>query len=257
MSTNNTLIRLEGTLNTRDIGGYRASTDIHTTVRRGVAFRSDNLYELSDRDLAAMDALGISSVFDFRSDREVDNQPSRLWPRVDNHVHVPITSGEADGKGFIELVTSGELVEVTEADVAETYIRILEQCGPQFEPVFAAIAARTSPVLFHCTAGKDRTGLATALLHGVCGVSRQDIIDDFTLSNRYRLPTRLDVLRPRFAAMGVDIEPLIPALAAPDSAMTAALDHLEERYGDFDKYLTGPVGMSSETVGLLRTALLS
>jgi len=256
-----TLVDLDGTHNLRDIGGYHVSDG--STITLGRVFRSDHLNLLSDPDLEVLNSLGISSVFDFRGDREVELQPSRLWSAVETHVHLPIAGDKASPngeivqeKGFLEKVESGELTEVTEADVADTYISILETHGPKFVPVLEEIAARRGAVLFHCTAGKDRTGLAAALIHGLCGVSRDDIVHDFALSNQHRLPHRLAVLRPRFAALGIDIEPLIPALAAPESAMISALNHIESEHGGVHGYVTGTLAVEARTVELLQAALV-
>jgi len=259
----NTLVDLDGTHNLRDVGGYPTTSG--SGISLGKVYRSDHLNLLTDADLEVLDGLGINSVFDFRGAREVELQPSRLWSVVETHVHLPIVDEDAisptgeivQEKGFLEKVESGELVEVTEADVAETYIRILETHGQKFVPVLEAIAAQRGAVLFHCTAGKDRTGLATALIHGLCGVGRDDIVHDFALSNRHRLPHRLAVLRPRLAAIGIDIEPLIPALAAPESAMRAALDHLDSKHGGIHGYVTGALGVDPRTVELLQATLVN
>jgi len=257
-----TLVDLDGTHNLRDIGGYATATG--SSIALGRVYRSDHLNLLTDEDLDVLDGLGINSVFDFRGGREIELQPSRLWSAVETHVHLPIAddnpspTGEiVQEKGFLEKVESGELVEVTEADVADTYINILEAHSPKFVPVLEAIAARRGALLFHCTAGKDRTGLATALIHGLCGVSREDIVHDFALSNVLRLPHRLAVLRPRFAAIGVDIEPLIPALAAPESAMHAALDHIDSEHGGIHGYVTETLAVAPRTVELLQAALVN
>ena len=251
-----THIPLDGALNRRDIGGYRGHDGAN--LKTGLVFRSDNLNTLTDADLEVFDGLGVRSVFDFRGDREVELQPSRFWSCVDNPVRVPIADDTVQEKTFVERVEARELVEVTDTEVGESYISILEEKGHQFGPVLRAIASPTRrPLLFHCTAGKDRTGLAAALIHGICGVSRDDIIHDFELSNTYRLPTRLAALKDRFEPMGIDIEPLIPALGAPPEAMEMALDHLEANHGGVDGYVVGQLGLSTATTDAVRAALLS
>ena len=251
-----THIPLEGALNLRDIGGYLGHRG--ASVVRGVVFRSDNLNTLTDADLAQFDELGIRSVFDFRGDREVELQPSRLWTAVDNTVRLPIAEDNVQEKTFIEKVESGELVEVTDADVGESYVSILENKGHQFVPVLHAIAdASKRPLLFHCTAGKDRTGLAAALIHTICGVSRHDIVADFELSNEYRLKPRLEVLRQRFDPQGIDLTPLIPALGAPPLAMHIALDHLDAEHGGAMHFITNQLGIDDKTVSAIQATLLT
>ena len=95
-----THIPLEGALNLRDVGGYRTPRG---SVATGVVFRSDNLAELTDADLATFDRLGIKSVYDFRGDREVELQPSRYWSSVEHRIRVPISEDRVQEKSFIEI----------------------------------------------------------------------------------------------------------------------------------------------------------
>ena len=250
-----THIPLEGAHNLRDVGGY-AGLD-GAILNTGIVFRSDNLNTLTDADLDVFNSLGIRSVFDFRGDREVELQPSRFWQAVDNPVRVPIADDAVQEKTFIERVEARELTQVTDTEVGESYISILEEKGHQFVPVLQAVASAShQPLLFHCTAGKDRTGLAAALIHGICGVSRDDIVHDFDLSNTFRLPARLAVLKERFEPMGIDVEPLIPALGAPPKAMHMALDHLEEKHGSINGFVTTGLGVSASTIDNIMTTLL-
>jgi protein-tyrosine phosphatase len=253
--TNTTHIPLEGALNLRDIGGYTGHDG--ATLARGIVFRSDNLNTLTDNDLVRFDELGIRSVFDFRGDREVELQPSRFWSSVNNPVRLPISDENVQEKTLVEKIESRELTEVTDADVAESYVSILESNGHQFAPLLHAIADDTKrPLLFHCTAGKDRTGLAAALIHSICGVSRADIVADFELSNEYRLKPRLEALRQRFDPQGIDLTPLIPALGAPPLAMHEALDHLEAEHDGVMGFITNRLGVDNHTIAAIQSTLL-
>ena len=249
-----THIPLEGALNLRDIGGYTADSG---DVRRGVVFRSDNLNTLTDADLETFDRLGIRSVFDFRGPREIELQPSRLWPSVSNHVNLPITGDTVQEKTFVERVLSGEIREIKVNDIGANYITILEDRGDRFATVLASIASSAHcPILFHCTAGKDRTGLAAALIHGLCGVSRDDIVHDYGLSDKYRLKERRAALTEQFEPHGIDIEPLIPAISAPRQAMHIALDHLESEHGGIHGYVINSLGIDKGTVDTIRKVMI-
>lgn len=252
--TDSTHIPLEGALNLRDIGGYTADGG---RVRRGIVFRSDNLNTLTDADLETFDRLGIRSVFDFRGPREIELQPSRLWRSVSNHVNLPITGDTVQEKTFIERVMSGELREVKVDEVGANYVTILENRCDKFAAVLTSIASsERRPILFHCTAGKDRTGLAAALIHGLCGVSREDIVHDYGLSDKFRLASRKAALRERFEPHGIDIEPLIPAISAPRQAMHIALDHLESEHGGIHAYVIKSLGIDQQTVNTIREVLI-
>ena len=249
-----THIPLEGALNLRDLGGYAADGG---HVRRGIVFRSDNLNTLTDVDLETFDRLGIRSVFDFRGPREIEQQPSRLWPSVSNHVNLPITGDTVQEKTFIERVISGELREIKVDDIGANYVTILENRGDRFATVLASIASSAHrPILFHCTAGKDRTGLAAALIHGLCGVSRDDIVHDYGLSDKYRLQARRAALAKLFEPHGIDIEPLIPAISAPRQAMHFALDHLESEHGGIHAYVIKSLGIDERTVDTIREVMI-
>ena len=252
--THSTLIPLEGALNLRDIGGYAAEGG---TIRRGIVFRSDNLNTLTDADLATIDELGIRSVFDFRGDREVELEPSRFWTSVSNPVRRPISGNTARDKTFVERVESREVTEVTDVEVGVSYVNMLERHGHRFARVLETITVtELCPILFHCSAGKDRTGLTAAIIHGVCGVSRDDIVHDFALSNTYRLPKRMAELRARFEPQGIDLDPLIPAISAPPQAMHVALDHLDSKYGSVEDYVTGVLGLDERIVETIRSVLI-
>jgi protein-tyrosine phosphatase len=112
------------------------------------------------------------------------------------------------------------------------------------------------PALFHCTAGKDRTGIAAALLLSVLGVDDSVILDDYELTNIFRSNRRIEELRPQFESAGVDIEKVRPFLSARRPVMEATLAHLHDTYGGVEAYLTGPAGMPAGTLDDLRARLL-
>src|SRR5262245_51710615 len=157
------LVSLEGAMNCRDLGGY-ATADGRVT-RWGCVYRSDGLDQLTEADLDVIAEIGIKVVFDFRMDTEVDAAPSRLpdHPRLKRQ-RLPI--GDAGpGQSLMELLQRGEITEFTVDAVADMYEAILDDAAHEFGTVVAAAAdPGNHPVLFHCTAGKDRTGLMAMLL---------------------------------------------------------------------------------------------
>ena len=117
---------------------------------------------------------------------------------------------------------AGEIEEVTIDDVAASYVEMLTRHADGFARAVEALLD-PRPALFHCTAGKDRTGLLAMLLLAAVGVGEPDIITDYGLTNRYRAQRRIDQLRPAFERQGLDIERFRPALGAPEAAMLHAL----------------------------------
>ena len=248
------LLAVEGTLNFRDVGGY--ATTEGRAMRTGLLFRSDHLSAVTDAGLQTLTSLGLRTVVDLRMPVERERQPSRLPDGVD--VVLGHASG-ADDAAQIELmeeIKAGRVTSVDEADIIEMYETMLADATGMFATVLrtAADAARR-PVLFHCTAGKDRTGLSAALVQRLCGVDDEAIVRDFALTNPYRTAIRLRQLGAELAALGVDLAPVRTLIVAPVPALRAALAWLD-RNGGTESYAIDACGVGGETVDALRAALV-
>ncbi|HTY73546.1 MAG TPA: tyrosine-protein phosphatase [Actinomycetes bacterium] len=248
------LVRLEGARNFRDLGGYRGTDG--RTVRYGCVFRSGELATLTDADRTVVAGLGITTICDLRGPGEVELMPDGTIVGAEP-VGVPMGEGDADHGNMIERVARGEIAGVTEQDMAAIYVSLLDRFAPEIGSVLtlAADPARHA-LLFHCAAGKDRTGLVAALLLAALGVSRDDILDDYELTNRYRSAWRIAQLRPELAARGIDIEVMTAYFSAPRSAMAHALDRLDAGHGSLEGFLTGPAGVAPRDLEALREHLL-
>ncbi len=244
---------LEGALNVRDLGGW--ATEQGGTLARGIVYRSDKLSALTPKDHRLLEGLGIRKVIDLRYDSELEADPSRLWDTVEHHLHLPIAGEIAQLKSFIDRVLDGEYEELTAEWIGDSYVEMLQRYPDQFAQ--AAIGAVDgSPTLFHCTAGKDRTGLVAMLLLSTAGVGEHDILFDFTLTNVYRTEHRIESLTPKFVERGLDIERFRPALSAPQPAMEQAMAWLRANFGSPAGYLEELGGLGAEGVDRIRTALL-
>ena len=255
MNRESAVLPLTGAMNCRDLGGYEVAGGGY--VRRNVLFRSDRLSDLSEDDQEELSSYGIRTVIDFRTAAESKRDISRLWPTVTTHAPLPIGDEIAQQKEFVERIKAGEITSVTIGDVADSYIDMLSESGAQFAS-FLDLAADIDfwPLLFHCTAGKDRTGIAAAIILELCGVDRQAVLDDYELTNELRSERRINELRPSLEAAGADIEAIRPALSAPRDAMAQTLHHLDARYGGVEVFLIERLGMRSETIATLRLNLL-
>lgn len=245
-------IVLDGTLNLRDLGGWVTSSGIPTVYGR--LYRSDRLSNLSDRDHRILESRRIATVVDLRRDHEVAEHPSKLWSTVRAVHQIPMGGHLSRQVSLAELILAGELGPITEADVAASYVELL---NTQASSLARAIEALLSgdPALFHCTAGKDRTGVLSMLILWTVGVNRNDVLLDFELSNEYRTERRIAELRPGFAAAGVDIDAYRAALSAPRSALDHAMTWLTREYGGAEGYLTEAAGLT-EPGSRLRQLLL-
>lgn len=247
-------IEMDGMLNLRDLGGWPLRGGGHVTMGR--VFRADRLTDLTNDDWQRFEALGVEAVIDLRSHLEVEEDPSRLWPGVRRHHHFAIGGDAAQQKSFIEQIFDGEFDEITDDWVGEQYVEMLQTYGSQFGRAVVA-AIDDAPSLFHCTAGKDRTGLTSMMLLAVVGVDDDDILTDFTLSNVYRAEARMAQLAPTFTERGLDIEDYRPALSAPRPAMERAMSWLEREHTTVADYLRGPGGLSAAQVDGIGALLAS
>lgn len=250
------LIALEGALNWRDLGGYRTADGRVTKWDR--IYRSDGLDQLTDADLDVVAELGIKLVIDFRVDREVDESPSRLagHPEV-RCQRLPIGGDEVEGRSILEVIRAGELRTYTVEDMAATYERLLEDFAPIFGEVIGYAAdPANQPLVFHCTAGKDRTGLMAMLLLGALGVSDDDIVVDYELTTQYRSNRRLEILGPEIEKAGGDLDTVRPYLTAFAPVMVAAIERVHRDYGSIEGFLIARAGIDSRTLSDLRETLL-
>ena len=256
MSQRERLIALEGALNWRDLGGYPTADGQVTRWDR--VFRADGLDQLTDADLEVIAELGIKLVIDFRVDREVDENPSRLPEHPElRRQRLPIGGDEVEGRSILETIKAGDLKTYTVLEMAGVYERLLEESAMNFgEVIIHATEAANLPMVFHCTAGKDRTGLMAMLLLGALGVSDDDIVTDYELTTHYRSNKRLAILGPELEKAGVDIEAVRPFLTAQAPVMAATIDAVKARHGSIEGYLRHEAELDQPTLDQLRALLL-
>ncbi len=255
MNRDRALVVLAGAMNCRDLGGYRTTDG--RTVRTGALFRSDRLSELTDDDLEELASHGIRTVVDFRTRAEAERDVSRLWPGVMTHAPLPIGDEIAQQHEFVERLRLGLVTTVSHDDVAASYREMLDDHHERYAAFISlTVDVDHLPLLFHCTAGKDRTGVAAAIVLEACGVDRDTVLDDYELTNELRAHRRIEQLRPSLEAAGVDIEAVRPALSAPRPAMQSALDHLDSVHGGAARYIEDTLGLGRDAVEVLRANLL-
>lgn len=246
---------LQGTPNFRDFGGY-ATTD-GRRVRRGLLFRSGQLAQLTEDDLAALEHLRLDIVCDFRREDEQRLAPNRLPtaspPRT---VSLPITPGSNDAvfaSGALDLGGRQAMFDFMVAinrDFAENQ-------GEAFSAMFRELLGQSqSRSLVHCAAGKDRTGFAAAIILLALGVSREDVMQDYLLTRRYFLPAdEIDRLRRRYGLEGVADEAILPMLEVHPEYLARAFRSIDD-YGDFDSYLSEVLGVGGAEREALRRRYL-
>ncbi|RZU66345.1 protein-tyrosine phosphatase [Microterricola gilva] len=247
-----------GTYNARDTGGMPLTAGGAT--RPGVLLRSDALGTASDNGLAQLAATPIGVIVDFRTDSERQQAPDRLpASRTIRIVELPLLEGALAGPAPSDGPVSTEAMRAALEQLPtmpELYVGMLEHAGEAFAQLARLVARPADPrfpaVLVHCTAGKDRTGVATALLLDTVGARREAIVADYAASEANLAGRWADGMLARLGAMGVPLSPRLTELvtATPRSAIEAALAWLDERGGSA-AYLRR-AGLSEQELGELR-----
>ena len=247
-------MRLEGSLNLRDVGGYETRDGRY--VRTGCVFRSDELHALTDADVVAVAALGIRVVFDLRNADERRARPNRLPDGIELLERVtPSTQGPT--LTTEEQIVGNMLPIADDDEFAGVYQRLVDVLAPELRVILErAIDAPSRPLLFHCAAGKDRTGIATSVLLGLLGVPDDVILDDYELTTQYFTARKLEALNHRMAEYGIAEERLRPLLEARRPVLAAMLEHVRERWDTFDGYACEHIGLDPGFPDRLRASLL-
>ncbi len=234
---------LVGSPNFRDLGGY--STISGRSVRWRTIYRSDAMVRITEEDVGRMAQLGLRTTIDLRTLTEIDNQGiSVIHEHGVNRRHHPLISEEH----YQALVSSTE-----DIDLYDLYVHILDEAGPGLKTVFDALThADGYPIVFHCSLGKDRTGVVSALLLRALGVSDQIIVEDFALSGVYVTPY-LERWADAEEQDGRQVNRSI--LLANADAMERTIDVLNSRYGTGTEYLSH-IGVQASQLAILQDTLL-
>jgi protein-tyrosine phosphatase len=253
-------VDLQGASNFRDLGGYPTVDGGQT--RWGRVYRSDALHRLSPQDLATVKQLGLRTVYDLRVAEERLQAPSAL-PVGLTPTAVPIGTS-LRGRGgrageFAALLASGDWGELPHDYLVFVYEDLLEHHAGDFGRLLSHLSRdRNVPALFHCRQGKDRTGLAAALLLSALGVDEATVLDDYELSaDYYWSPRRLERLRPKLAEAGIDEAHYLAVFGAPRQVMATVLSRLRAGHGSVEEFLTARAGLSAADLTALRARLVS
>lgn len=230
--------RLPDTHNVRDLGGYARLGGGTTQWNR--ILRGEALHLLRDESVALLAQRGLSLVIDLRGPHETTVTPHPFR----DHSEVAYRNVVLfDALAPIAMST-------TPFNMGQRYCDALDQCGPQLAEVMRAIVtAPPGVVLFHCTAGKDRTGIVAALLLLAAGVDRHDVVDDYALTAAAE--DLIGQLRQRALAAGGDPEHVERVLASDAATMQMMLDHLDRVHGGIDTYLKQIELSATETQQLI------
>jgi protein tyrosine/serine phosphatase len=242
-------LAIDGAYNVRDLGGL--STGAGRIVQRGQVYRSGDLGRLTAEGAAELRALGLATVIDLRTSAEV--QRRGRFPFEDLGIvyrHRPLLDLSATEP-------EAQLADLPSDVLDQLYRHLAEQGAGNLALVLTWLAEEpTLPAIVHCVAGKDRTGLVSAVVLGLLGVPDEDIAADYALSEAAltAFRRRAEEQDPDGAAWLSSVPPQL--LEAKPEAMLDLLDWLRERHGSIEGY-TRSIGVSDATVAALRVRLLA
>jgi protein-tyrosine phosphatase len=237
-------IPVEGTYNFRDVGGYPAAGGV---TRPGKLFRADALGRLGDAGRQALRELGIRVVIDLRDDFEVDALPDDLAGLDIQVLHLPVFEG------------SGASASTVGATIVHLYEKIAFQHTDVIVKAIKEIAdTGDEPVIVHCTAGKDRTGVVIALALLAVGVDRETVVDDYAQTEANLAGPWLEGMLELVRGYGVEVTPDLRVIlgGSPREALETLLDRIDERYGSVHEYLLA-AGLDELELARLRSVLVA
>lgn len=236
---------LQGATNFRDLGGYAGHDQ--RPVRWGVLYRSDHLAGLTPDDQAQVRALGVRRAFDFRGVHEraatpydvpgVTQHALSIEPTVTLRMDAMVAGGQA---------LTGEAVAGLMRDL---YRGLVNDQSHRFAELFEHLLADDTPLVFHCTAGKDRTGIAAALILQALGVPRDVVMQDYLLTNQhFRHPPVPHTTTPK--------EALAVLWRVQEDFLIEALRAIDQDHGGIERYLSQRLGLSDAARATLRSRYL-
>ncbi|MBW4438637.1 MAG: tyrosine-protein phosphatase [Pleurocapsa minor GSE-CHR-MK-17-07R] len=234
-------VTLSGATNVRDLGGYQADTGI---TRWGTLFRADGMHRLNEDDQRALINRGVRTMIDLRHASEIAAQPNVFARSSDvRYLNIPILRA-------VHATPDASQIP----DMATIYRYFIDECQAGLSETLSAIAdADQGAVVFHCTAGKDRTGVVAALLLGLAGVGHDDIADDYALTAeamQHLLPQMMEQ-----AKQNGSTEVLKRLLSSNREDMLDLLAYTEQRYESIPAYIR-QLGLSDAQRARLRGRLL-
>ncbi|MXN90488.1 protein-tyrosine-phosphatase [Flavobacterium sp. Sd200] len=226
--------------NFRDIGGLKTKDGL--TVKWGLIYRSDNLSKLRKNEFEKFEGLGIKTVFDLRTANEVYEKNDHL-PQSVQHVHQPIVQDSLNELGTIKKkVIKGDVDAAQSFQfMTELYTTIIADNIPQLRSTLQQIFEADTPVLYHCSAGKDRTGIITALILSILKVDRQTIVNEYLMSDYYRCEKLEGIMKKvkvaRIIKPKLATETIQNLMGVDERYLNAAFNVIDTKFGGIDNYI--------------------
>lgn len=259
------VIHLKGTTNTRDIGGYPTS-DLNS-LRYGQIIRSDKLSRLSAKDFEKLEALGLKTVIDLRTDKEHNESPT-IWKgdHPPQFFHFPV--GDSNNDWFTaqrKMMKKNRFTQEQSLEhMVEGYRNFANEEKTSYQKLMAVVLDESNwPVLIHCNAGKDRSGIGIALILEALDVDRETIMEEYLLTNEISLIEKKAVVlskesknssRGNRFSKGTSPSAWLPIVGVRAEMLEAFYASIEEKYGSMDAYLT-ELGVDKDARNALTASL--
>lgn len=241
---------LQGAINFRDLGGY--TTKEGKTVRWGTIYRAAELSKLTESDLNDLEKRHIKTVVDFRGPSEIATAKDKL-PKDAIYYNYDAGSRSLNQRSwFAELKTPGK------ADsLMVSFYGVIDSLKFRYQPFFKNLLElkEGDALVFHCTAGKDRTGIASALFLLALGVDEETVLKDYEASNFYRKDENVRQFE-KMKSMGIDFDSFQKIMGVNKTYLKKTLEVIRSKYGNINAYLFKELGLDEDKVRLLKNKFL-
>ena len=234
--------------NFRELGGYKASDG--RRIKHGIFFRSSKLMNLStDEDYEKFKSLKLKVIIDFRSKSERELKPDPHFEGITQYNISALYKKDGTEMNFdfqdIVQLNSQQLVDLK--NLLEEGYEVIGFNNPAYKQMFKDILEGNVPILFHCSAGKDRTGIAAALILALFGVDREDIANDYLMTNRYNykeIERRQKIMTETLPPESQQIVKSLSGVTRENLDLT--LDEILKKYSTFENYFEQEYGITPE-----------
>jgi protein-tyrosine phosphatase len=218
--------------NFRDLGGFPAAGG--KKIKYGLLFRSGDLHSWTNDDLKKLEEFKIATIIDFRSEREREYRPDSVISSVKSIMNLVIPDLSREQATEYLSANNARGLETLLVDVYRTMVNDNQQEYKEFFNILTH--TRHLPILFHCAAGKDRTGLASLFLLSALGVDMKHILEDYYSTNIHNLEYSNKIIA-KINQMGLNGELMRPMLEVREEYLNAALKEIDLKYGGLNAFL--------------------
>lgn len=238
------LLNLQGAINFRDMGGYKTTNG--RQVKWNKVFRSADLSQLSMQDLQLLTQKHINTIIDFRSNEEVSKAKDQL-PIHANYLQLPAGSEQTNGMmKAMQYIDSGDSMMIA-------FYSLTDHLSAKYKPFFQQLLQlpATSALVFHCTAGKDRTGIGAAFLLCSLGVPQQTIMADYLASNIYRKDANQQMVK-MMVQLHIKEQVAKDVATVKPEYLQAMFNAINKQFGSMDQFLETQLGIGTKERAMLQ-----